>query len=219
MIGSRKRANLDLLHALEALQHHFHVRLHNRFAQLAKLLHILLVHNIAELLLGNAKLLEHGAHREERAQKRIALHAQLQVGAVRRLARNVKAGQREHANILVDNLLARPQRQVLPRALAVRVRLPHQAAAFLNSVQRIGVRKRLGIAAEHHGHVAQIAVHANAILGRDHEVTGRRALLFRPVLGIGADVVVMAPHPPMEWKRTATAPSGRSEGVSSPTTE
>ena len=31
--------------------------------------------------------------------------------------------------------------------------------------------------------------------------------------------VVMAPHPPMEWKRTATAPSGSSEGVSSATTE
>ncbi len=26
--------------------------------------------------------------------------------------------------------------------------------------------------------------------------------------------VVMAPQPPMEWKRTATAPSGSSEGVS-----
>ena len=27
--------------------------------------------------------------------------------------------------------------------------------------------------------------------------------------------VVMAPHPPTEWKRTAIAPSGRSDGVSS----
>ena len=48
--------------------------------------------------------------------------------------------------------------------------------------------ERLGIAAENDGHVAQIAVDANAILGRDHEVAGGRALLLRTVLGIGADV-------------------------------
>ena len=68
------------------------------------------------------------------------------------------------------------------------IRLPNQAAAFLHAVERIGVRERLGIAAENDGHVAQIAVDANAILGRDHEVAGGRALLLRTVLGIGADV-------------------------------
>ena len=36
--------------------------------------------------------------------------------------------------------------------------------------------------------MAQIAVDADAILGGDHEVAGGRALLFRAVLGIGADV-------------------------------
>ena len=70
----------------------------------------------------------------------------------------------------------------------LRVRLPDQAAAFLHAVERIGVREGLGVAAENHRDVAQIAVDANAILGRDHEVAGRRALLLRAVLGIGADV-------------------------------
>ena len=46
----------------------------------------------------------------------------------------------------------------------------------------------LGIAAEHDSDVAQVAVDADALLGGDHEVAGRRALLFRTVLGIGADV-------------------------------
>ena len=46
----------------------------------------------------------------------------------------------------------------------------------------------LGIAAENDGDVAQIAVDANTVFGGDHEVAGGRALLFRTVLGVGADV-------------------------------
>ena len=183
-----KLADLDLLHLLEALHHDFHVRLHDGLAQLAELLHILLVDNFAILLLRDAELLQQRADREERAQKGVALHAQLQIAAVGGFAGDVEAGQREDANLFLDDLLARPQRQVLPGALAVLIRLPHQAAALLHAVQRIGVGKGLGIAAENHGHVAQIAVDANAVLGGDHEVAGRRALLLRAVLGIGADV-------------------------------
>jgi hypothetical protein len=127
---------------------------------------------------------------------------------------------------------------------ALLIGLPNQRAALGHAVERVGVGEGLGVAAENHGHVAQIAVDADAILGGDHEVRGRRALLLRAVLGIGADVddflgiaeasrspsrskirslrspriaprflpVVMAPQPPMEWKRTATAPSGSSDG-------
>ena len=65
---------------------------------------------------------------------------------------------------------------------------PRPGAALLHAVERIGVREGLGIAAEHDGHVAQIAVDANAVLGGDHEVAGRRALLLGAVLGVGADV-------------------------------
>ena len=50
------------------------------------------------------------------------------------------------------------------------------------------MRESLGVAAEDDGHVAQVAVDSDAILGGNHEVAGGRALLFRPVLGIGADV-------------------------------
>ena len=162
--------------------------LHDRFAELAELLHVLLVHDVAVLLLRDAELLQHGADGEERAEEGVALHAELQVAAVGGLAGDFEAGQREDANLLVDDLLARPEGQVLPRALAFGIRLPDQAAAFLHAVERIGVGEGLGIAAENDGHVAQIAVDANAVLGGDHEVAGGRALLLRAVLGIGADV-------------------------------
>ena len=58
VVGRRELADLDLLDALEALQHHFHVRLHHGVAQLAELLHILLVDNLAVLLLRDAELLQ-----------------------------------------------------------------------------------------------------------------------------------------------------------------
>ena len=58
----------------------------------------------------------------------------------------------------------------------------------LHAVERIGVGEGLGIAAENDGDVAQIAVHADAVFGGDHEVAGGRALLLRSVLGVGADV-------------------------------
>ena len=126
--------------------------------------------------------------REECAEEGVALHAELEIGAVGGLAGDVKAGQGEDANLVVDDLLARPDGQVLPGALALGVRLPDERAAGLNAVERVGVGEGLGIAAEDGGDVAQIAVDANALLGRDHEVAGRRALLLRAVLGIGADV-------------------------------
>ena len=44
----RELADRDLLHALEALQHHFHVRLHHGVAQLAELFHVLLVDDLAD---------------------------------------------------------------------------------------------------------------------------------------------------------------------------
>ena len=43
-----------------------------------------------------------------------------------------------------------------------------------HAVERVGVRERLGVAAEHDVDVAQVAVHADALGRRDHEV-GRSA--------------------------------------------
>ena len=236
---------------LEALHHDFHVGFDDGFAELAEFLDVLLADDVAILLLGDAELLEQVADGEEGAEEGVALHAQLQIAAVGGFFGDGKAGQREDANVFVDDLLARPEGQLLPGLLAFLIGLPDQAAAFGHAVERVGVGEGLGVAAKNHGHVAQIAVDADAVFGGDHEVAGRRALLLRAVLGIGADVddflgiaelvldgrrahrcrslrspriaprflpVVMAPHPPMEWKRTATAPSGSSDGVSSPRT-
>ena len=45
----------------------------------------------------------------------------------------------------------------------------------------------LGIAAEHHVHVVELAVHLNALGRHGEEVIGRRAFLLRAVLGVGHD--------------------------------
>ena len=144
--------------------------------------------DVAVLLLGDAELLQHGADGEEGAEEGVALHAELEVGAVGGLAGDFEAGQREDANVLLDDLLAGPEGKVLPGALAFGVGLPDQSAAVLDAVERVGVGEGLGIAAEDDGDVAQIAVDADAVFGGDHEVAGGRALLFRAVLGVGADV-------------------------------
>ena len=85
------------------------------------------MNDFAVLLLGDAELLRAGADGEECAEEGVALHAELEVGAVGGLARDLEAGQREDANVLVDDLLAGPDGQVLPGALAFRVGLPDQA--------------------------------------------------------------------------------------------
>ena len=90
----------------------------------------------------DAEFLEQRRHGEERAEERVALHAQLQVGAIGRLARDLEAGQREDADLLLDDLLARPQRQPLPRLLAFFLRLPDEAAALGHAVERVGMRER-----------------------------------------------------------------------------
>ena len=108
VIGRGELADGDFLDLREALDHDLHVGLHDGFAQLAELLHVLLVDHLAELLLRDAELVQQAGDGEEGAEERVALHAELQVAAVGGLARDFKAGQREDANVFVDDLLARP---------------------------------------------------------------------------------------------------------------
>ena len=159
-----------------------------RLAQAAELLHVLLVHDLVELLLGDPEFLEQRRDREEGAEERVALHAQLQVGAVGGFPRNLEPGQHEHADLLLDDLLAGPQRQPLPRLLALFLGFPDETAALLHAVERIVVGERLRIAAQHDVDVAQVAVHPDALRRGDHEVGGRRAFLFRSVFRIRPDV-------------------------------
>ena len=105
------------------------------------------------------EFLEQRRHGEERAEERVALHAQLQVAAVGRLPRDLEPRQREDADLLLDDLLARPQRQPLPRLLALLLGLPDEAAALGHAVERVGVGERLRVAAEDDVDVAQVAVH------------------------------------------------------------
>ena len=77
-------------------------------AELPELLDVLLVDGVAELLGRNPEVLQHRRDREERPQKRVALHAELKVAAVSRFARDLEARQREDADVLIEDLLARP---------------------------------------------------------------------------------------------------------------
>ena len=187
-VGCGERADLDLLDLLEALGHDFHVGRDDGFAELAELLDVLLVDDFAILLLGDAELVEQAADGEECAEEGVALHAELEIAAVGGFLGDGEAGQREDANVLVDDLLAGPMGQTLPGLLAFFIGLPNQRAAFGHAVERVAVGEGFGVAAENDGHVAQIAVDADAVFGGDHEVRGWRALFLRTVFGIGADV-------------------------------
>ena len=126
MVGCGERTDLDFLYLVVALHHDFHVGLNDGIAQLAELLDVLLADDGAILILGDGELVEERADGEERAEKCVALHAQLQVGAVGGFFGDGEAGQREDANLLVDDLLARPERQLLPGVRAFLIGLPYR---------------------------------------------------------------------------------------------
>ncbi len=187
-IGRRDIANGDLLDALPALEHDFHVGLNYGVALLAEFLDVLLVNDFLELVLGDAELVEQAGAGEEGAEEGVALHAELKVAAVGGLAGDVEAGQGEDPDVLLDDLLASPDGEVLPGALAFLVGLPDEAAALLHAVKGVAVGEGFGIAAENRGDVAQVAVDANALFGGDHEVAGGGAFLLGTILRVGADV-------------------------------
>ena len=187
-VGGRDVADRNFLHALEALRHDLHVGDHDRVAQPAELLHVLLAHHVPELFLSDAKFGEQRRDGEKRPEERVPLHAELKVAAVSRFSGDLESGQRVDANLLLDDLLASPQGEPLPRLFAFLVRLPHERSAFLHPVERVGMRERFGVAAEDHVGVAQVAVDPDALWRGDHEVGGRSALLLGSILGVRADV-------------------------------
>ena len=188
VVSGGERADGDLADALPALLHDFHVGLDNGFALLAELFHVLLVDNFKVLLTRDAEFIEQAGDGEECAEEGVALHAELEVGAIGGLAGDVKAGERVDADVFFDDLLARPDGEILPGALAFLVGLPNERAAGLHAVERVGVGEGLGVATEDGGHMAEVAVDPDALLGGDHEVAGGRALFLRTVLGVGGDV-------------------------------
>src|SRR5271165_1839614 len=115
-----------------------------------------MVDDLAELLRRDAEIRKQRRDAEERSQKSVALHAELKVGTIGRLARDLKAGQGEYMELLVNNLPARPQRQPLPGLLTFLVGFPHQTAERGHSVERVGMRERFGIAAQYHVDVTKV---------------------------------------------------------------
>src|SRR4030095_6102675 len=103
-----ERADIDFANALETLSHDFHVRGHDPLAQAAEFFDVLLVDHLTELVPADLEFIQQRRDREKRAEERIALHTQLQVGAIGGIARNLETWKREDADLLFDDLLARP---------------------------------------------------------------------------------------------------------------
>ena len=127
-VGCGERADLDFLDLLEALGHDFHVGGDDGFAELAELLDVLLVDDFAILLLGDAELVEQAADGEECAEEGVALHAELEIAAVGGFLGDGEAGQREDANVVVDDLLAGPDGADAPRPARLLRRTPRPAS-------------------------------------------------------------------------------------------
>src|SRR5262245_26028716 len=110
MVGCAQLADANLANALEALRHHFHVRGDDGIAESSELFDILFVDDVPELFLLDSEFLKQWGDGEEGAEERVALHAELEVTAFGGLARDLEARQREHTDVLVENLLSRPER-------------------------------------------------------------------------------------------------------------
>ncbi len=194
-LGSHRRpvrrvhgAVLDLAHAPEPLEHHLHVRRHDRRAEAAELLPVLLLDLLHEVVVPDPELLQEAGHLEERPEEGVALHAQLQVGPVGRATGDGKAGQDVDPNPAVQDRLSVLRRDPRPGLGRRLVGLPDERAPLFQAVDRIGVRERLRVAAQHHADVPEVAVHPDALRGDDEEVLRRGALLLRSVLRVGAHV-------------------------------
>ena len=184
-VGIVRAAHGDLHGAREALVHHRHVRFHHRVTEAGELLHVLRPHDLLELLRREVIAIEKRGNTEEGAQKRVALHAQLQLGLTGGLPGNVEAGKDVHLDVVLEDELAVRGGNALPGGIGTFARFPHQHATALQPLQRVGVRERLRVAAEHHVHVIQLAIHLDLRRRHREVVVGGRALLLRPVLGVG----------------------------------
>ena len=125
-VGVLDPADVDFLHALEAAEHHLHVRLDNGIAEAAKLLLVLLVHDVVVLLLVDFVILEERGHLEKRAEERVALHAKLQILPVGGLTCDIKAGQDENPDVVLLDELPVLGRDALPCLLGGVARFPDE---------------------------------------------------------------------------------------------
>ena len=87
-----------------SLGHHGHVRFHNTFTEPAKLLVILSSNDLSETGIRHAIVLEKAGNLEESAQTGVALHAELEVVTIGRLAGDAEPRQCVYPDLLVDDL-------------------------------------------------------------------------------------------------------------------
>ena len=75
------------------------------------------MHDVVVLLLADLVILEEGGHLEKRAEKRVALHAQLQILAAGGVAGDIETGQDKNPDVVVLDELPVLGRDALPRFL------------------------------------------------------------------------------------------------------
>jgi hypothetical protein len=138
-------------------------------------------------VLGQAGIGHGRAGGEERALEGDALHAQLQLGGPGLLAGDLEGVEVEHADLVVDDELLRPEREAGPGLLA-EVGLDDEEAALLQAGQRVAVAEHGRVGREHDVDEDVFAVDADRLRRRREVVGGGLALLLRAVFRIGLDV-------------------------------
>ena len=177
----------NFLSQVEPLSHDLHVRFDHRFSEPAKLLVVLLAHDLTELIFADLIVLQERGDSEEGAQEGIPLHAQLEILPGGRLASDIETGKDEHPNLVVLDELSVGFGNTLPSSLRGISRFPYQASTRLETFQWVGVGEGLGITTQDHIHVIQLAVDTNG-LGSDHQIViGWGPFLFRTVFGVRTD--------------------------------
>jgi hypothetical protein len=132
-------------------------------------------------VLGQAGVGHGRAGGEEGALEGDALHAQLQLGGAGLLAGDLEGVEVEHADLVVDDELLRPEREAGPGLLA-EVGLDDEEAALLQARERVAVAEHRRVGREHDVDVDVFAVDADRLRRRREVVGGGLALLLRTVL-------------------------------------
>src|SRR5690349_9314117 len=79
------------------------------------------------------------------------------------------------------------RRNSLPRSLNRVAGFPNNAAALVQTFQRIGMRERFWIATKNNIDMVQFAIHPNSFRSDDQIVIGGRAFFLGAVLWVGHD--------------------------------
>jgi len=96
----------------------------------------------------------------------------------------LEARQDVNADIIVPNKSPVLCGDSLPGRFGCIARFPDQAAAFVEAFERICVRERLGVAAQYHIHMIQLAIDADWLGGDDEIIMVGAPFFSEPYFGL-----------------------------------